>query len=183
MSEEQREHWRPTMCHKNTTGLSRELESVLSPCRRGGVRVKRKSGVSPVTLRGSDRQHARCDGDSLSRMTSSAQADNKDETEKKEKKKSRGEKIKFYLSAASLTLLFSSLAVFLFLIPFIIDPAVASLRGEISQTAVSCRVVTAHYRLGVSRCDWSSCREGCTQVLTLQTHQIYRHTRHHKHKH
>ena len=160
------------MCHKNTTGLSRELESVLSPCRRGGVRVKRKSGVSPVTLRGSDRQHARCDGDSLSRMTSSAQADNKDETEKKKEKKSRGEKIKFYLSAASVTLLFSSLAVFLFLIPFIIDPAVASLRGEISQTAVSCRVVTAHYRLGVSQCAWSSCREGCTQVKADQGNNI-----------
>ena len=86
--------------HNRTEQRVGKCFCVLSPCRRGGVRVKRKSGVSPVTLRGSDRQHARCDGDSLSRMTSSAQADNKDETEKKKEKKSRGEKIKFYLSAA-----------------------------------------------------------------------------------
>ena len=85
--------------------------------------------------------------------------------------RSRQEKIRFWLSAASATLLFSSFTVFVFLIPFIIDPAVASLRGELSPQPVTCRVVSAQYRLGVSRCGWSSCREGCTQDI-FQCHQV-----------
>ena len=88
--------------------------------------------------------------------------------------RSREEKIRFYLSAASLALLFTSFTVFVFLIPFIIDPAVASLRGELSPSPVTCRVVSAEYRLGVSRCGWSSCREGCTQDI-YQCHQVYQH--------
>ena len=90
-----------------------------------------------------------------------------EETKQEEEKntKTRGEKIRFYMSAASIALMFSSFMVFVFLIPFIIDPAVASLRAEFSPGPVSCRVVVAEYRLGVSRCLWSSCREGCTQVL------------------
>ena len=81
------------------------------------------------------------------------------------KGRTREEKIRFWLSAASLTLLFTSFTVFVFLIPFIIDPAVASLRGELSPHPVTCRVVSAKYRLGVSRCGWSSCREGCTHEV------------------
>ena len=87
-----------------------------------------------------------------------------DQIEKKKENKTREERIRFYLSAASLTLLFTSFTVFVFLIPFIIDPAVASLRGDLVQEAVWCRVLVGRYMLGVSRCQWSSCREGCTQV-------------------
>ena len=84
---------------------------------------------------------------------------------------SREQKIRFWLSAASVALLFTSFAVFVFLIPFIIDPAVASLRGELSPDPVTCRVVSAEYKLGVSRCGWSSCREGCTQDI-YECHQV-----------
>ena len=89
----------------------------------------------------------------------------------KRKGGTREEKIRFWLSAASAVLLFSSFTVFVFLIPFIIDPAVASLRGELSPGPVTCRVVSAEYRLGVSRCGWSSCREGCTQDI-YECHQV-----------
>ena len=106
-------------------------------------------------------------------MTTSTQSDSRDaQTEKIKGNKTREEKIRFYLTAASLALLLTSFTVFVFLIPFIIDPAVASLRGELSLEAVSCRVVSGQYRLGVSRCEWSSCREGCTQVKADQGNNI-----------
>ena len=103
-------------------------------------------------------------------MTDNTENDNNEQSKRK-KGGSREEKIRFYLSAASVSLLFTSFAVFVFLIPFIIDPAVASLRGELSPSPVTCRVVSAQYRLGVSRCGWSSCREGCTQDI-YECHQV-----------
>ena len=103
-------------------------------------------------------------------MTASTGSDNNEQSQSK-KGGEREEKIRFYLSAASLILLFTSFTVFVFLIPFIIDPAVASLRGELSPRPVTCRVLSAQYRLGVSKCGWSSCREGCTQDI-FQCHQV-----------
>lgn len=97
-----------------------------------------------------------------------------DDKEKKTKKrfKSREEKIKFYATAISLSLFFGSFTIFVFLIPFVIDPACASLRGDYTESPVECRIVSVSYILGASRCSWSSCREGCTRDI-YECHQMY----------
>ena len=97
--------------------------------------------------------------------------DTKEEEKKKKTFKNKDEEFKFYLTALSLTLFFSSFSVFVFLIPFVIDPAVAALRADFSP-GTECRVVTASYRLGVSKCEWASCREGCTRDI-FECHQVW----------
>ena len=97
--------------------------------------------------------------------------DTKDEEKKKKRFKSKEEELRFYLTFVSLTLFFCSFSVFVFLIPFVIDPAVAVLRADFSPEPADCRVLTASYRLGVSRCAWASCREGCTRDI-FECHQV-----------
>ena len=97
--------------------------------------------------------------------------DTKDEEKKKKRFKSKEEELRFYLTFASLTLFFCSFSVFVFLIPFVIDPAVAVLRADFAPEPADCRVLTASYRLGVSLCGWASCREGCTRDI-FECHQV-----------
>ena len=97
--------------------------------------------------------------------------DTQDEEKKKKRFKSKEEELRFYLTFVSLTLFFCSFSVFVFLIPFVIDPAVAVLRADFAPEPADCRVLTASYRLGVSLCGWASCREGCTRDI-FECHQV-----------
>ena len=107
-------------------------------------------------------------------MSSDQVDSNQDDQEKTKKRfRTKEQQIRFYTTAVSLTLFFSSFTILVFLIPFVIDPAIASLRGDFTSSSVECRIVSARYLLGVSRCQtsWSSCREGCTRDI-FECHQV-----------
>ena len=78
---------------------------------------------------------------------------------------------KFYVSLCLGTVAFISVFTFLFLIPFVVDPAITSLMANYDPEPVTC-IVTQHiYAEGLRNCMWSSCREGCTSQIT-KCHQI-----------
>ncbi|KAF2356340.1 Na+ channel auxiliary subunit TipE [Trinorchestia longiramus] len=80
--------------------------------------------------------------------------------------------IRFYLTAiAILVACFSSFA-FLFLVPFVIDPAFSTLFAEFVDEPTTCTTESSEFKLGMSNCSWSSCREGCTREI-FQCTQIY----------
>ena len=85
-------------------------------------------------------------------MSSGDQHSLEDNDEKKKKRfKNREEAVRFYVTGVSLCLLLGSFTVFVFLIPFVLDPALATLQGDFSPAAAECRVVSSVYILGVSR--------------------------------
>lgn len=59
-----------------------------------------------------------------------------------------------------------SVFAFLFLIPFVVDPAITTIVADYDQTPVTCMVVDHTYATGMRNCSWSSCREGCTTAAT-----------------
>ncbi|XP_037082394.1 protein tipE-like [Pollicipes pollicipes] len=76
------------------------------------------------------------------------------------------EKINFYS-----TVFFSLLAIgaffgFLFLVPFVIEPAVTTIQMDFALDPVTCCVVSYQEDSGAHNCSkWSSCREGCTREV------------------
>ena len=55
---------------------------------------------------------------------------------------------------------------FLFLVPFVIEPAVKTIRMDFELEPVTCCVVSFTELKGKKNCsDWSSCREGCTREI------------------
>lgn len=81
------------------------------------------------------------------------------------------EQVKWYASLFFGVLAFVSAFAFLFLIPFVVDPAINSLLADYEPEPVTC-VATGHvYAEGMRNCSWASCREGCTLQPT-KCHQI-----------
>lgn len=81
------------------------------------------------------------------------------------------ETAKFYASLCLGTTAFISVFAFLFLIPFVVDPAISSLMADYEPEPVTC-IATHHvYTEGLRNCSWASCREGCTREAT-RCHQI-----------
>jgi len=64
-----------------------------------------------------------------------------------------------------------SFMVFLFLVPFVVDPAVSRLIARYSPEPGTCTLYEHVFNAGLSKCMWSSCREGCTSATT-RCHQI-----------
>lgn len=82
--------------------------------------------------------------------------------------------LRFHLTAFfTLVACFSSFA-FLFLVPFIIDPAFSTLFAEFDTEPRMCITVMSEFLNGASNCSWSSCREGCTMDFFECSH-IYVH--------
>lgn len=77
-------------------------------------------------------------------------------------KKSKLENFKYYTSLILGTLCIVSIFAFLFLVPFVLDPAISTLMHEFVDKPVTCRVESVKVRTGKKECKWSSCREGCT---------------------
>ena len=70
------------------------------------------------------------------------------------------EKAKFYTSLCLGTTAILAVFGFLFLIPFVVEPAISTILADFSPHAVAC-VVTEHvYAEGLKNCSWASCREG-----------------------
>merc|ERR1711963_1129505 len=75
------------------------------------------------------------------------------------------ENCKYYTSLALGTLCIVSAFAFLFLVPFVLDPAISTLLHDFVPEPVTCKVSRVEVKAGKSQCRWSSCREGCTVEL------------------
>ncbi|KAH8305038.1 protein tipE isoform X1 [Drosophila kikkawai] len=82
------------------------------------------------------------------------------------------EKAKFYTSVCLGTTAILSVFTFLFLIPFVVDPAISTIIADYDPVPVTCIVIDHIYAEGIKNCSWSSCREGCTSSLT-KCHQLF----------
>ncbi|CAH0393972.1 unnamed protein product [Bemisia tabaci] len=81
-------------------------------------------------------------------------------------------KIKFYTSLFLGTTAILSVFAFLFLIPFVVDPAISTILADYDPEPITCMVTETVYAEGLSNCTWASCREGCTAPQT-RCHQIF----------
>lgn len=75
------------------------------------------------------------------------------------------ENVLFYTTAFFCLVAVFSVFIFLFLVPFFIEPALATIYMEFDPTPVTCQTTEASYHRGLSNCPWSSCREGCTKEV------------------
>lgn len=69
--------------------------------------------------------------------------------------------MEFHIRFLGTTAILSVFA-FLFLIPFVVDPAISTIVADFDHVPVTCIVVEHTYAEGLRNCTWSSCREGCT---------------------
>jgi len=81
------------------------------------------------------------------------------------------ERIKPKVSLCLGTTAVLSFMVFLFLVPFVVDPAVSRLIARYAPEPGTCALHEHVFAAGMSKCTWSSCREGCTSATT-RCHQI-----------
>ncbi|VVC34137.1 Na+ channel auxiliary subunit TipE [Cinara cedri] len=92
----------------------------------------------------------------------------KKEAERKRQEELR-EKVLFYLTTFFILLAIVSLFVFLFLVPFLIEPAITTIFMEFDETPTTCVTAFSEVREGASNCSqpggWASCREGCTREI------------------
>jgi len=89
----------------------------------------------------------------------------------KEEGKSRLDDIKYYTSLFLGALAINCVFGFLFLVPFVLDPAISTLMHDFIEDPVHCRVSTYELRYGKTNCSWASCREGCTAEI-FKCHQV-----------
>lgn len=86
--------------------------------------------------------------------------------------KSIQEKIKFAVTFTLSLIAIGGLSALMFLVPFVVDPALATLTAGFSRKSVECRVIKTQPIVGASNCLWSSCREGCTRDI-FRCHHIH----------
>lgn len=75
------------------------------------------------------------------------------------------ENVLFYVTAFFCLVAVFSVFIFLFLVPFFIEPALATIYMEFDPEPVVCQTTEATFHRGLSNCPWSSCREGCTKEV------------------
>ncbi|XP_058793991.1 protein tipE [Phymastichus coffea] len=80
-------------------------------------------------------------------------------------KQTLSEKLLFYTTAFFILLGTFSLFAFLFLVPFVIDPAFTTIFMDFDTRPAECVTIDVESRRGTSNCSWTSCREGCTKEL------------------
>uniref|UniRef100_A0A0A9XCZ5 Protein tipE n=1 Tax=Lygus hesperus TaxID=30085 RepID=A0A0A9XCZ5_LYGHE len=73
------------------------------------------------------------------------------------------EKLLFYITASFILLAIFSLFAFLFLVPFVIEPAFTTIFMEFDETPAWCQTADIEHNRGMSNCSWTSCKEGCTK--------------------
>ncbi|XP_039288651.1 protein tipE [Nilaparvata lugens] len=81
------------------------------------------------------------------------------------KEQTTSEKLLFYTTTFFVLLGTFSLFGFLFLVPFVIEPAFTTILMEFDETPATCMTVSTVSMRGVSNCSWTSCREGCTKEV------------------
>lgn len=75
------------------------------------------------------------------------------------------EKLIFYTTAFFLLLGIFSAFGFLFLVPFIIEPAYTTIKMDFDEQPAQCITASILSKRGLSNCTWTSCREGCTREV------------------
>jgi Na+ channel auxiliary subunit TipE len=60
-----------------------------------------------------------------------------------------------------------SVFAFLFLIPFVVDPAITTILADYEPEPVTCIVTDYNFGEGLRNCTWSSCREGKSHTQLL----------------
>ena len=75
------------------------------------------------------------------------------------------ENCKYYTSLILGTVCIVCIFAFLFLVPFVLDPAISTLLHEFVDAPATCRISSVEIRHGKSNCKWTSCREGCTATM------------------
>jgi len=89
-----------------------------------------------------------------------------------EQEMSQLDKLKYYTTLLLGTTACVSSFVFFFLIPWILDPYIATLLANFDPEPVICKTVQSDHLMGSKNCSWSSCKEGCT-VDQYECDQIY----------
>ncbi|CRK92487.1 CLUMA_CG006036, isoform A [Clunio marinus] len=82
------------------------------------------------------------------------------------------QKIIFYTTAFFVLLGTFSLFSFLFLVPFVIEPAFQTIFMKFDENRAQCFTDETISKAGTKNCTWTSCREGCTRDIYTCT-QIY----------
>jgi hypothetical protein len=82
------------------------------------------------------------------------------------------QKLLFYTTASFVLIATFSLFSFLFLVPFVIEPAFQTIFMEFDESRAQCFTDEAIVRAGTKNCTWTSCREGCTRDV-YQCTQVY----------
>lgn len=75
------------------------------------------------------------------------------------------EKALFYTTAFFILLATFSLFAFLFLVPFVIEPAFTTIFMQFDESPAFCVTVDNEHLYGAKNCSWASCREGCTKDI------------------
>lgn len=75
------------------------------------------------------------------------------------------QKIKFYTTTFFVLTAIGDFSAFVFIIPFIVDPAYKTISAKFTAEPVTCMIENRIDRIGVMNCTWSSCAEGCTRDL------------------
>lgn len=75
------------------------------------------------------------------------------------------QKLLFYTTAFFILLATFSLFAFLFLVPFVIDPAFTTIFMQFDENPALCFTVSTITLYGSKNCSWASCREGCTKDI------------------
>lgn len=78
--------------------------------------------------------------------------------------------LRFYLTAIFTLIACISSFAFLFLVPFVIDPAFSTIFADFDPEPVVCVTKESEFFFGLSNCSWSSCREGCTRDIFQCSH-------------
>merc|ERR1711971_25289 len=88
-----------------------------------------------------------------------------------EQQTTRLDDIKYYTSLLLGTFAIVSVFAFLFLVPFVLDPAISTMMHQFVERPVHCKVTSYELNYGLTNCSWSSCREGCTAEF-FKCHQV-----------
>lgn len=126
-------------------GSSREL-----------VKSCRATVAVPVVVEGEDEEEGKTGGDGTEVIVAEAESE-------------LAEKCLFYTTAFFILLAVFSLLAFLFLVPFVIDPAFTTIFMDFDPEPALCLTVSTVTLEGLKNCTWTSCREGCTREVFLCT--------------
>ncbi|KAG8223401.1 hypothetical protein J437_LFUL003674 [Ladona fulva] len=86
-----------------------------------------------------------------------------------ELKQTLREKVLFHVTAFFVLVGIFSLFAFLFLVPFVVDPALSTISAAFDPVPADCVTISVLHNKGNSNCTWASCREGCTRELYICT--------------
>ncbi|XP_042871818.1 protein tipE-like [Penaeus japonicus] len=81
-------------------------------------------------------------------------------------------KLKYYTTLTMGTTACLSSFIFMFLIPWILDPSISTLMANFDPEQVLCRTVRTDHLVSMKNCSWSSCKHGCT-TDQYECDQIY----------